>query len=159
MSVQVPARPAQELASRQITETEAWSRFGVRVLVAGIAMLLIAIGLFVLGFAEGPGGAGPVTAIIFAVLLVIAAELAFRGLTSVVAGGAGGPALRPVPRTIRAPGLHWVNPFARRRPVSVRIRNLETAVAKVNDAHGNPIESQRWSSAGRGHGQGALRGQ
>ena len=42
--------------------------------------------------------------------------------------------------TIRAPGLHWVNPFARRRPVSVRIRNLETAVAKVNDADGNPIE-------------------
>jgi regulator of protease activity HflC (stomatin/prohibitin superfamily) len=42
--------------------------------------------------------------------------------------------------TIRAPGLHWVNPFARRRPASVRIRNLETAVAKVNDADGNPIE-------------------
>jgi regulator of protease activity HflC (stomatin/prohibitin superfamily) len=36
--------------------------------------------------------------------------------------------------------LHWVNPFARRRPVSVRIRNLETAVGKVNDADGNPIE-------------------
>jgi hypothetical protein len=61
VSVQVPARPGQELASRQITETEAWSRPGVRVLVAGIAMLLIAIGLFVLGFAEGPGGAGPAT--------------------------------------------------------------------------------------------------
>jgi regulator of protease activity HflC (stomatin/prohibitin superfamily) len=42
--------------------------------------------------------------------------------------------------TIRAPGLHWVNPFARRRPASVRIRNLETAVAKVNDADGNSIE-------------------
>jgi len=42
--------------------------------------------------------------------------------------------------TIRAPGLHWVNPFARRRRVSTRIRNHETAVAKVNDADGNPIE-------------------
>ncbi|HTS99123.1 MAG TPA: SPFH domain-containing protein, partial [Streptosporangiaceae bacterium] len=37
-------------------------------------------------------------------------------------------------------GLHWVNPFARRRKVSVRIRNHETAMAKVNDADGNPIE-------------------
>jgi regulator of protease activity HflC (stomatin/prohibitin superfamily) len=36
--------------------------------------------------------------------------------------------------------LHWVNPFARRRRVSTRIRNHETAVAKVNDADGNPIE-------------------
>jgi len=141
VSVQVPARPGQELASRQVTETEAWSRPGVRVLVAGIAMLLIAIGLFVLGFAEGPGGAGPVTAIMFAVLLVIAAELAFHGLTSVVADEARVVQLFGRYRgTIRAPGLHWVNPFARRRPVSVRIRNLETAVAKVNDADGNPIE-------------------
>jgi regulator of protease activity HflC (stomatin/prohibitin superfamily) len=42
--------------------------------------------------------------------------------------------------TIRDPGLHWVNPIARRRKVSIRIRNRETAVAKVNDADGNPIE-------------------
>jgi regulator of protease activity HflC (stomatin/prohibitin superfamily) len=33
-----------------------------------------------------------------------------------------------------------VNPFTRRRKVSVRIRNHETAMAKVNDADGNPIE-------------------
>jgi regulator of protease activity HflC (stomatin/prohibitin superfamily) len=109
--------------------------------VAGIAMLLVAIGLFVLGFVTGPGGAGPVTAIVFAVLLVIGAELAFHGLTSVVAGTARVVQLfGRYHGTIRAPGLHWVNPFARRRPVSVRIRNLETAVAKVNDADGNPIE-------------------
>jgi regulator of protease activity HflC (stomatin/prohibitin superfamily) len=141
VSVQVPARPGQEPATRQITETAAWSAPGVRVLVAGVAMLLVAIGLFVLGFATGPGGAGPVTAIVFAVLLVIAAELALHGLTSVVAGEARVVQLFGRYRgTIRAPGLHWVNPFARRRRVSVRIRNLETAVAKVNDADGNPIE-------------------
>jgi regulator of protease activity HflC (stomatin/prohibitin superfamily) len=33
-----------------------------------------------------------------------------------------------------------VNPFAIRIPVSTRIRNLESAQAKVNDADGNPIE-------------------
>jgi regulator of protease activity HflC (stomatin/prohibitin superfamily) len=42
--------------------------------------------------------------------------------------------------TIRAAGLHWVNPVARRRRVSTRIRNHETSIAKVNDADGNPIE-------------------
>jgi regulator of protease activity HflC (stomatin/prohibitin superfamily) len=42
--------------------------------------------------------------------------------------------------TIREPGMQWVNPFTNRIPVSTRIRNMETAQAKVNDADGNPIE-------------------
>jgi len=42
--------------------------------------------------------------------------------------------------TIRNPGLQWVNPFTHRIKVSTRIRNHETAQAKVNDADGNPIE-------------------
>ena len=41
---------------------------------------------------------------------------------------------------IREPGMQWVNPFSNRIPVSTRIRNMETAQAKVNDADGNPIE-------------------
>ena len=42
--------------------------------------------------------------------------------------------------TVRTTGLRWVNPFAVRRRVSVRIRNKETPTVKVNDADGNPIE-------------------
>ena len=42
--------------------------------------------------------------------------------------------------TIRESGLQWVNPFTKRIEVSTRIRNLESAQAKVNDADGNPIE-------------------
>ncbi len=42
--------------------------------------------------------------------------------------------------TIRESGLQWVNPFTDRIKVSTRIRNLESAEAKVNDADGNPIE-------------------
>ena len=34
----------------------------------------------------------------------------------------------------------WVNPFTDRIKVSTRIRNQESAQAKVNDADGNPIE-------------------
>ena len=42
--------------------------------------------------------------------------------------------------TLRAQGLHWVNPFTVRRRISVRVRNFETSKLKVNDHDGNPIE-------------------
>jgi len=42
--------------------------------------------------------------------------------------------------TVRAPGLHWVNPFTSRKAISLRVRNFETAHLKVNDHDGNPIE-------------------
>jgi len=140
MTAQAPVSPGQQLASRQVAEHEAWSAPGVRVLVLGVATLLAGIALLVLGTIWSPG-AGPTTLIVVAVLLLIAAELARHGLTSVVAGEARAVQLFGRYRgTLRAPGLHWVNPFARRRRVSTRIRNHETAVAKVNDADGNPIE-------------------
>jgi len=42
--------------------------------------------------------------------------------------------------TIRRSGFHFVNPLTSRRTLSLRIRNLDTDVLKVNDANGNPIE-------------------
>ena len=42
--------------------------------------------------------------------------------------------------TVRRSGFHWVNPLTNRRNLSLRIRNLDTDVLKVNDANGNPIE-------------------
>jgi SPFH domain / Band 7 family len=42
--------------------------------------------------------------------------------------------------TVRRSGFHWVNPLTIRRNLSLRIRNLDTDVLKVNDANGNPIE-------------------
>jgi len=42
--------------------------------------------------------------------------------------------------TVRRSGFHWVNPLTSRRNLSLRIRNLDTDVLKVNDANGNPIE-------------------
>ena len=42
--------------------------------------------------------------------------------------------------TIKTEGLRWVNPFTRRRFVSLRIRNFESGKLKVNDHIGNPIE-------------------
>src|SRR5262245_50118146 len=42
--------------------------------------------------------------------------------------------------TVRDQGLRWANPFASKRPLSLRARNFETAKIKVNDIEGNPIE-------------------
>jgi regulator of protease activity HflC (stomatin/prohibitin superfamily) len=140
MAIQNAAIPGPELPGRRVTEREAWSVPGVRVLVLGIGTLLAGPALLVLGIVEGRG-AGPTALIVAGVLLILAGELAVHGLTSVVAGEARAVQLFGRYRgTIREPGLHWVNPFARRRKVSTRIRNQESAQAKVNDADGNPIE-------------------
>ncbi|HJU01400.1 MAG TPA: SPFH domain-containing protein [Actinomycetes bacterium] len=42
--------------------------------------------------------------------------------------------------TVRRSGFYWINPLTTRRRLSLRIRNLDTDVLKVNDANGNPIE-------------------
>ena len=141
MSVEALSRAGQQPDSVQVAERHGWSAPGVRVLVAGIVMLLAGVVLLALGVSLGPDAAGPIALIWAAAVLIIAGYLALRGLTSVVAGEARVIQLFGRYRgTVRAPGLHWVNPFARRRKVSVRIRNHETALAKVNEADGNPIE-------------------
>jgi regulator of protease activity HflC (stomatin/prohibitin superfamily) len=141
MSEQVSVMAGQVPVPGQIAEREGWSLPGVRMLVTGIVTLLAGIVLLALGVSLGPNTAGPIALIWAAALLIIAGYLTLRGLTPVVAGEARVVQLFGRYRgTIRAPGLHFVNPFARRRRVSVRIRNHETALAKVNDADGNPIE-------------------
>src|SRR5215469_14541168 len=74
-------------------------------------------------------------------MLIVLGAAGVSGLTQVVPGEARVVQLfGRYTGTVRRSGLRWVNPFARRRRVSTRIRNHETAVAKVNDADGNPIE-------------------
>jgi regulator of protease activity HflC (stomatin/prohibitin superfamily) len=82
-----------------------------------------------------------VALIVLGVLVFLASALALGGLTPVVPGQARVVQLFGRYRgTIRDSGLQWVNPFTRRIAVSTRIRNQESAQAKVNDADGNPIE-------------------
>jgi regulator of protease activity HflC (stomatin/prohibitin superfamily) len=76
-----------------------------------------------------------------AVALLVLGTAGFAGLTAVTQGQARVVQLFGGYRgTVRTTGLRWVNPFAVRRKVSVRIRNKETPTAKVNDADGNPVE-------------------
>ena len=140
MSAQVPATPGGILPSQPISERKGWSTPGVPVLIGGIVVLLAAVAVLGLGIAL-KDGAVTTTLVVLAALLILAAGLAFRGLTPVTLGQARVVQLFGRYRgTVRQPGLHWVNPFAERRPVSTRIRNHETPMAKVNDADGNPIE-------------------
>ena len=133
--------PAELSSSPQMSEHQAWSRPGVRVLVAGVVLILAGGALLGLGAALGLDSAGPQTLLALGIVAFIAAHFTLRGLTPVISGEARVVQLFGRYRgTVRDPGLHWVNPFARRLKVSTRIRNLETAIAKVNDLDGNPIE-------------------
>lgn len=42
--------------------------------------------------------------------------------------------------SVRKEGFWWINPFTIRQRVSLKIRNFESDVLKVNDAVGNPVE-------------------
>ena len=42
--------------------------------------------------------------------------------------------------SVRVTGLRWANPFYSKDSVSLRIRNFESEVMKVNDSAGNPVD-------------------
>jgi len=42
--------------------------------------------------------------------------------------------------TVRESGFWWTNPFTTKRKVSLRVRNFNSKILKVNDAQGSPIE-------------------
>ena len=138
---QSPGQPSAGQTPSAQPVSERGARFwpGLRLLVLGIVLLLAGVAVAVLAAHNKGGGA---KALIFlCVLVLIAGALVLRGLTSVVPGQARVIQLFGKYRgTIREPGLQWVNPFTDRIRVSTRIRNQESAQAKVNDADGNPIE-------------------
>jgi regulator of protease activity HflC (stomatin/prohibitin superfamily) len=112
----------------------------------GIRMLVICIVVIVAGGALGVVASHlshglKVGAISLSILIFVVASFALGGLTPVAPGHARVIQLFGKYRgTIRESGLQWVNPFTKRISVSTRIRNQESAQAKVNDADGNPIE-------------------
>jgi regulator of protease activity HflC (stomatin/prohibitin superfamily) len=139
MATQAPVRTDQQPVPAQIAEQRARSAAGITVLTAGIVGVLAAIALLATSSKQTDGT--KTALIVLGIVLLIAAALVISGLTPVVPGEARVIQLFGKYRgTLRDSGLQWVNPFTRRIKVSTRIRNLETAQAKVNDADGNPIE-------------------
>ena len=130
----IPVTPSQSFPERR-------ARFlpGIPLLALGIVLFIAAAA--VLWLARKHPGDAAVGLAWAGVLLILAGVFLVRGLTPVAPGRAHVVQLFGKYRgTIRDPGLQWVNPFTRRIPVSTRIRNQESAQAKVNDADGNPIE-------------------
>ena len=119
------ATPLPERAARGVP---GWPALGL-----GLLALLGGVARLVAG--------GPRADHALGVVLLWVGALMLAGLTAVAPGQAR--VILVFGRyagTLRTPGLRWVVPIARRPAVSTRIRNHETATAKVNDADGVPIE-------------------
>jgi regulator of protease activity HflC (stomatin/prohibitin superfamily) len=137
MTMQTPGRPGPKPATRPIAERAALSA------PAAVGILLHSVVLIagILWLVHGRYGSGAGEVVLLGVLLIVAAYVIAHGLIVVVAGEA--VVVQLFGRylgTLREPGMQFVNPLARRRKVSVRIRNHESPVTKVNDADGNPVE-------------------
>jgi regulator of protease activity HflC (stomatin/prohibitin superfamily) len=124
----------------RVREFTAHSIGGGLALFLGLLGLLAGAGLIAAATAvDGTGAKAGL--IIGGILVALAAFLAMCGLNMVAPGEARVVQLFGRYRgTIREDGLRWVNPLTSRTKISTRVRNHETAVLKVNDAYGNPIE-------------------
>ncbi|MBT2395761.1 SPFH domain-containing protein [Streptomyces sp. ISL-100] len=129
-----------EMPAPRVRERAAHSIGGGLALLFGLLGLLGGAALIAAGATMASTGP-KVALIIVGVLIAFAAFLAMCGLNMVAPGEARVVQLFGRYRgTIRTDGLRWVNPLTTRSKISTRIRNHETAVLKVNDAYGNPIE-------------------
>jgi len=139
MAAQAQVSANGQVSAQPVNERTALFLPGLQMLVLGGVLLLAGTAL---GIAAGHfHGPGRVAALVGCILALIIGVFVLRGLTQVVPGHARVIQLFGRYRgTIRESGLQWVNPFTVRIVVSTRIRNQESAQAKVNDADGNPIE-------------------
>ncbi|MDK1343381.1 SPFH domain-containing protein [Streptomyces sp. 378] len=135
VTADVPQMPAP-----RVREFAAHSIGGGLALLLGLLGLLAGAGL--IAAATSVDGSGAKAGLIIGgILVALAAFLAMCGLNMVAPGEARVVQLFGRYRgTIRQDGLRWVNPLTSRTKISTRVRNHETAVLKVNDAYGNPIE-------------------
>ncbi|MEU3774828.1 SPFH domain-containing protein [Streptomyces sp. NPDC032472] len=123
-----------------VREFPARSVGGGLALLLGLAGAVAGAALIAVGTSSN-GGAAQLALIVPGILLIPVSALAMSGLNMVAPGEARVVQLFGRYRgTVRTDGLRWVNPLTSRAKISTRVRNHETAVLKVNDAYGNPIE-------------------
>ncbi|MEU3987237.1 SPFH domain-containing protein [Streptomyces platensis] len=134
---------APEMPRPQVREVPAHSIGGGLALLLTVLGVALGIALIIVGGILGDDGqkAAGVPMIIGGVVLLLTSFFCMTGVKMVAPGEARVIQLfgRYV-GTIRTDGLRWVNPLTSARKISTRVRNHETAVLKVNDAYGNPIE-------------------
>ena len=119
-----------------VREVELKASRGILVLIVYILGMLGAIGGVVRGARTDMPGLVVLSLVVFALF-----ALALSGLFVVNPNEAKVVTLfGHYTGTEKRPGLWYTNPFARRKRISLRVRNFETAKLKVNDANSNPIE-------------------
>ncbi|MGX1132864.1 regulator of protease activity HflC (stomatin/prohibitin superfamily) [Streptomyces glaucescens] len=134
------AADVPEMPEPRVREFTAHSIGGGLALFLGLLGLLAGIAMVVAATAVAATGA-KAALIVLGILVGVSAFVAMCGLNMVAPGEARVVQLFGRYRgTIRQDGLRWVNPLTSRTKISTRVRNHETAVLKVNDAYGNPIE-------------------
>ncbi|MGW2423614.1 SPFH domain-containing protein [Streptomyces sp. NPDC001709] len=140
MTANDSALDVPEMPAPRVREFTAHSIGGGLALLLGLLGLGAGIALFITASTVSAAGA-KAGLIVPGIAVFLAAVIAMRGLNTVAPGEARVVQLFGRYRgTIRQDGLRWVNPFTSRTRISTRVRNHETAVLKVNDAYGNPIE-------------------
>ena len=125
------------IQERQATTSPGFAALAVLIVLGILALLGLLEGAALSNRREGGGGV-----LIAVSILIFVADLVCLGGLFVV-----NPNQAKVVQlfgryagTVKAPGFHWANPFYKKTPLSLRIRNFETQRSKVNDRDGNPIE-------------------
>ncbi|MFF9816203.1 SPFH domain-containing protein [Streptomyces sp. NPDC014006] len=140
MSAPIDSADMPEMPAPRVREFAAHSIGGGLALLLGLVGLLVGAGA-IAGGAVATAAAAKGVLIAVGVVIGLSSFLSLCGLNTVAPGEARVVQLFGRYRgTIREDGLRWVNPFTSREKISTRVRNHETAVLKVNDAYGNPIE-------------------
>lgn len=141
LDIDTPTMPAPHVRERAAFGSSGLPVLGLAVLAYLASIALMTIGLLRVAAPDGDPRTPGIVLVVVGVVLLIAALILNVGLIMVAPGEAR--VLQFLGRyvgTVRTDGLRFVNPFTFRRRISTRIRNHETAVTKVNDADGNPIE-------------------
>ncbi|MFZ4575057.1 MAG: SPFH domain-containing protein [Phycisphaerales bacterium] len=128
------------------TEFEAKSIRGGAVLVLGVMSLIAMIALLIvagdhLDHRARSSSTAWVVAANFGLLGLIGTAFMLSGLRIIAPNTALVTVFFGTYRgTIKTQGFWWINPLAKKLPMSLRIRNMVTPTIKVNDIKGNPIE-------------------
>lgn len=122
---------------------QAWRTNGFFGLIGGLAVIVICAVAAVASIAllSDGGSAAWVVLVVVAIVVGVVALLSLTGLTVV------GPNEAKVVQffgryigSVDEPGFSLLVPLSDKQSISLRVRNFETQMLKVNDADGNPVE-------------------
>jgi hypothetical protein len=126
-----------------IQERKGRALVGLPVMVALFVLTVVPVGALVFNVADVATrvSSGPAVLHIGLIVYAVLVYLGWYGLTVVNPNEARALVLfGRYHGSLKQQGLWWVNPFTRRRRISIKVRNFESQKLKVNDHDGNPVE-------------------